>query len=48
MRDIDINEYDYDLPSDRIAQYPVEERDKSQLLIYKDDKISKDTFSKYR
>ena len=44
MRDININDYDYDLPADRIAQYPVEERDKSQLLIYKDDKISSDFF----
>ena len=44
MRDIDINEYDYDLPDDRIAQYPVNERDKSQLLIYKNDRISKDIF----
>jgi len=38
MRDIDINDYDYDLPADRIAQYPADERDKSQLLIYKDGK----------
>jgi S-adenosylmethionine:tRNA ribosyltransferase-isomerase len=44
MRDIDINDYDYDLPSDRIAQYPVSERDRSQLLIYKEDKIVKDIF----
>lgn len=44
MRDIDIKDYDYDLPSDRIAQYPVSERDRSQLLVYKDDKIIKDTF----
>jgi S-adenosylmethionine:tRNA ribosyltransferase-isomerase len=44
MRDIDINEYEYDLPDDRIAQYPVNERDKSQLLIYKNDEISKDIF----
>ena len=44
MRDIDINDYDYDLPSDRIAQYPSDERDKSQLLIYKDNIILKDTF----
>jgi S-adenosylmethionine:tRNA ribosyltransferase-isomerase len=44
MRDININDYDYELPSDCIAQYPVEERDKSQLLIYKGDKIIKDTF----
>lgn len=45
MRDIDINDYDYDLPSDRIAQYPVNERDKSQLLIFKKNTIVKDTFS---
>ena len=44
MRDIDINDYDYDLPADRIAQYPADERDKSQLLIYKDGKTVKDTF----
>jgi S-adenosylmethionine:tRNA ribosyltransferase-isomerase len=44
MRNIDINDYDYDLPLDRIAQYPVSERDGSQLLIYKDSHISKDVF----
>jgi S-adenosylmethionine:tRNA ribosyltransferase-isomerase len=43
-RDIDINDYYYDLPEDRIAQYPVNERDRSQLLIYKENKIVKDTF----
>jgi S-adenosylmethionine:tRNA ribosyltransferase-isomerase len=46
MRDIDINEFDYDLPADRIAQYPVSERDKSQLLIYRNKTIFKDTFDK--
>jgi S-adenosylmethionine:tRNA ribosyltransferase-isomerase len=45
MRNIDINDYDYDLPEDRIAQYPSAERDKSQLLIYKNDKIGSDVFS---
>jgi len=44
MIDIDINDYDYDLPDDRIAQYPVNERDKSQLLVYRDDSVSKDLF----
>ena len=44
MRDIDINDYDYDLPAERIAQYPVDERDESKLLIYKDNTIAKDTF----
>lgn len=41
---IDLKEYDYTLPDDRIAQYPLEERDMSQLLIYKGEKISKDIF----
>lgn len=44
MKDIDINDYDYDLTPEYIAQYPVNERDKSQLLIYRDDNIVKDTF----
>ncbi|MCX6325880.1 MAG: S-adenosylmethionine:tRNA ribosyltransferase-isomerase [Bacteroidia bacterium] len=44
MRDIDLNDYDYDLPLERIAQYPVNERDMSQLLVYEEDKISKDIF----
>jgi S-adenosylmethionine:tRNA ribosyltransferase-isomerase len=44
MRAIDINDYDYDLPEDRIAQYPESERDKSKLLIFKENKIEKDTF----
>lgn len=45
MRPFDINEYDYDLPADRIAQYPVDKRDRSQLLIFREDKIKKDIFS---
>ena len=44
MRNININDYDYDLPEDRIAQYPVKERDGSQLLIFQENKISKDIF----
>ena len=46
MRDIDINDYDYVLPSDRIAQYPVKDRDKSKLLIFRGGIIAEDTFSK--
>ena len=46
MRDIDITEFDYDLPPDRIAQYPVSERDISQLLVYRNGTIGKDTFNK--
>jgi S-adenosylmethionine:tRNA ribosyltransferase-isomerase len=46
MKNIDINEFDYDLPDDRIAQYPVSERDRSQLLIYRNNTITIDTFNK--
>jgi S-adenosylmethionine:tRNA ribosyltransferase-isomerase len=44
MRDIDLNEFDYNLPADRIAQYPVDERDMSKLLIYKNGGIYQDIF----
>ncbi|MCX6320311.1 MAG: S-adenosylmethionine:tRNA ribosyltransferase-isomerase [Bacteroidia bacterium] len=44
MKGIELNDYDYDLPSERIAQYPVNERDMSKLLIYKENNISKDIF----
>ena len=42
--DIDLKQYDYNLPPDRIAQYPASERDLSKLLIYKDNIISGDIF----
>jgi len=41
---INLEEYNYDLPEDRIAQYPVDERDLSNLLVYRGGKISKDIF----
>ncbi|MCX6256174.1 MAG: S-adenosylmethionine:tRNA ribosyltransferase-isomerase [Bacteroidia bacterium] len=44
MKYINLDDYNYDLPSDRIAQYPVNERDRSQLLVYKGNEISKDIF----
>jgi S-adenosylmethionine:tRNA ribosyltransferase-isomerase len=44
MIDIDIRDYDYDLPDDRIAMYPAEERDSSKVLYYKGGKITKDVF----
>ena len=44
IRNIRINEYDYELPEERIAQYPADERDKSQLLVYRNGKISRDIF----
>lgn len=44
MKNIDLKDYNYELPPDRIAQYPVNERDLSQILISKGDIISKDIF----
>ncbi len=41
---ITISDYNYELPEERIAKYPLEERDKSKLLIYNKSKISEDVF----
>jgi S-adenosylmethionine:tRNA ribosyltransferase-isomerase len=41
---VDLSEYDYDLPEDRIAQYPLSERDRSKLLIDKGGKLSSTLF----
>lgn len=43
-RNIEIKSYDYNLPDERIAKYPLEERDKSKLLIYKNQGISERHF----
>jgi len=42
--DININEFDYHLPEDKIAQFPLSGRDESKLLIYKRGLISEDIF----
>lgn len=47
---IKISDYTYSLPEERIAKYPLAERDSSKLLIYKNGEISDDRFynlSKY-
>jgi len=41
---INIDEYNYDLPEERIAQYPVKERDASKLLIYRNGDLYTDIF----
>lgn len=44
VQNINIAEYDYPLPDERIAKYPLPERDASKLLVLKDNKISEDHF----
>lgn len=48
-RFLDINKFKYDLPDERIALFPLEDRDSSKLLVYKNgiiqDKIFKDITS---
>jgi S-adenosylmethionine:tRNA ribosyltransferase-isomerase len=43
-KNIDIRDYDYLLPENRIAGFPVAERDSSKLLLYKNEKIGPDVF----
>jgi S-adenosylmethionine:tRNA ribosyltransferase-isomerase len=44
VKHISIEEYDYPLPEDRIAKYPLPERDASNLLVLKDNEIKKSQF----
>lgn len=44
IKNISIDEYDYPLPEDRIAKYPLAERDASKLLVLKDGKIQASQF----
>ena len=39
-----IADYNYDLPDERIAKYPLEQRDHSKLLVYRDGQVSEDRF----
>lgn len=44
MNPIYINDYNYPLPDERIAKYPLAERDHSKLLVYRDGNVSEDVF----
>ena len=43
-KDLQIKDFSYHLPEDRIAKYPLANRDESKLLIYKDKQIIKSTY----
>lgn len=42
---IKIRDYSYDLPEERIAKYPLANRDDSKILVFADKKIREDKFS---
>ena len=44
MEPIYIADYNYDLPDERIAKYPLTERDHSKLLVYRNGNVSEDCF----
>ena len=44
LPNIKISDYFYDLPDSRIAKYPLEERDSSKLLQYRDGQVSEHIF----
>ena len=44
MEPIYIADYNYPLPDERIAKYPLPERDHSKLLVYRDGQVSEDRF----
>ena len=45
VKTIRIEDYDYPLPDDRIAKYPLAERDSSKLLVYRHGEVSEDRFT---
>jgi S-adenosylmethionine:tRNA ribosyltransferase-isomerase len=40
IKDININDFNYNLPDERIAKHPLKERDASKLLVYNKGQIS--------
>lgn len=44
VKNISIKDFSYDLPDARIAKYPVDPRDHSQLLLYRNGEISRSQF----
>ena len=44
-RHIRIEDYDYPLPDERIAKFPLAVRDASKLLVYRHGQVSEDRFT---
>lgn len=45
-QDIRIDAFDYPLPDERIAKYPIAQRDQSKLLVYRNGNISHTVFNR--
>ena len=45
IQHIRIEDYDYPLPDERIAKFPLAERDSSKLLVYRNGTVSEDSFT---
>ncbi|PLX12217.1 MAG: S-adenosylmethionine tRNA ribosyltransferase [Marinilabiliales bacterium] len=45
LRNLNIESYNYHLPEDKIPKYPLQKRDQSKLLVYRNNEISNDSFS---
>jgi S-adenosylmethionine:tRNA ribosyltransferase-isomerase len=43
-KDLSVHDFTYELPEQKIARYPLPERDSSRLLIYKDGAIQEDIY----
>lgn len=43
-KDLKIEDYTYELPEERIAKYPLAERDASKLLVYNKGQLTEDTY----
>ncbi|MDR0541950.1 MAG: S-adenosylmethionine:tRNA ribosyltransferase-isomerase [Dysgonamonadaceae bacterium] len=46
VQDIAIDAFDYELPDDRIARFPLPQRDKSKLLVYDKGQITESVFDR--
>jgi S-adenosylmethionine:tRNA ribosyltransferase-isomerase len=44
---INIADYTYELPEDRIARFPLQERDTPSLLVFRNGEIGSDVFKEY-
>jgi S-adenosylmethionine:tRNA ribosyltransferase-isomerase len=43
-KDLSILDYTYTLPEEKIASYPLPQRDKSKLLIYQQEQVTEDFY----